>query len=67
MAYPYGQAPDHQLAASEQRYQHEFGPAPAGLFTIGLGGEQRHRYLAVNDAYCALTGYRRDELAGEDF
>ena len=67
MAYPYGQAPDQQLAASEQRYQQEFGPAPSGLFTIGLGGEQRHRYRAVNDAYCALTGYRRDELSGEDF
>ena len=67
MAYPYGQAPDQQLAASEQRYQQEFGPAPFGLFTIGLGGEQRHRYLAVNDAYCALTGYHRDELPGEDF
>jgi PAS domain S-box-containing protein len=67
VAYPYGQAPDQQLAASEQRYQQEFGPAPFGLFTIGLGGEQRHRYRAVNDAYCALTGYRRDELSGEDF
>jgi PAS domain S-box-containing protein len=67
VAYPYGQAPDQQLAASEQRYQQEFGPAPFGLFTIGLGGERRHRYRAVNDAYCALTGYRRDELSGEDF
>jgi PAS domain S-box-containing protein len=67
VAYPYGQAPDHQLAASEQRYRQEFGPAPFGLFTIGLSGETRHRYLAVNEAYCALTGYRRDEMAGQDF
>jgi len=67
VAYPHDQAPGQQLAASEQRFQQEFGPAPFGLFTIGLGGEQRHRYLAVNDAYCALTGYHRDELPGEDF
>jgi len=67
VAYPHDQAPGQQLAASEQRFQQEFGPAPSGLFTIGLGGAQRHRYQAVNDAYCALTGYRRDELSGEDF
>jgi PAS domain S-box-containing protein len=67
VAYPYGQAPDQQLTDSEQRFQQEFGPAPIGLFTIGLTGQWRHCYLAVNHAYGTLTGYGQGELAGADF
>src|SRR5437667_6074649 len=40
------------------------GPAPAGMAAISLVSGQPDRYLAVNDAYCELTGYSRGELTG---
>ena len=52
------------VRASEHRFGQEFGPAPFGLFVISLAAAQPNCYLAVNDAYCQLTGYSRRELAG---
>jgi PAS domain S-box-containing protein len=55
------------VRASEQRYRREFGPMPYGMFVVGLGANQPCAYLAVNDAFCQMTGYSRRELAGADF
>jgi PAS domain S-box-containing protein len=55
------------VRASEHRFRREFGPMPCGMFVTGLGAGQPSAYLAVNDAFCQLTGYTRRELAGADF
>lgn len=55
------------LRASEQRFEREFGRAPAGLVTASLSADRRCAYLAVNNTYCELTGYPRAELDGTDF
>ncbi|HYG90998.1 MAG TPA: PAS domain S-box protein [Azospirillum sp.] len=46
------------LAANEARYRAAFEQAGVGICEIGLDG----RYLRVNDRFCAITGYARDEL-----
>ena len=55
------------LRASEQLFASEFGPAPFGLVVTSLVASPPGAYLAVNDAYCLLTGYSRAELTGAGF
>jgi len=43
------------------------GPAPYGMFAISLDAGRPGSYLMTDDAYCALTGYSRQELAGGSF
>ena len=47
-----------QLRNSEARYQAIFHQAFVGIAQIDLAG----RYLFVNDQYCRILGYTRDEL-----
>jgi PAS domain S-box-containing protein len=54
------------LRASEQQFQREFGHAPWGMLVTSLGA-QPSLYFAVNDAFCQLTGYSRQELSGASF
>ena len=53
--------------AGEQRLQREFGRVPNGLVMISLDTGPPNLCLAVNDAYCELTGYSPRELDGRDF
>lgn len=55
------------LQASERRYQQEFGSAPYGMIVASLGADRHSAYLAVNDAFCELTGYSRQDLDGRGF
>ncbi len=55
------------LRAGEQRLRQEFGTSPAGLAVISLADDRPGVYLAVNDSYCQLTGFSREELTGADF
>ena len=55
------------LRASEQQLEREFGRVPTGWVMISLAAGRRGLYLAVNDAYCELTGYSLGELDGRDF
>ena len=55
------------LRAGEQLFASEFGPAPFGLVVTSLVASPPGAYLAVNDAYCLLTGYSRAELTGAGF
>ncbi len=55
------------LRAREQAFQREFGDMPCGMIVTSLAGDRPNAYLAVNDAFCLLTGYLRAELHGADF
>ena len=55
------------LRASEQQLERDFGRVPTGWAMVSLAAGRRGLYLAVNDAYCELTGYSLRELDGRDF
>jgi PAS domain S-box-containing protein len=51
----------------EHMFNQPSGPAPSGMFAVGMAADRPATYLAVDDEYCGLTGYSRKELAGADF
>ncbi|HET9662770.1 MAG TPA: PAS domain S-box protein, partial [Burkholderiales bacterium] len=51
---------EEALRASEQLLTATFSQAGVGIFVTSL----ESRYLQVNDKYCELLGYSRDELLG---
>jgi PAS domain S-box-containing protein len=55
------------LRAAERRYGREFGRAPYGMIIASLNGDRPGACLAVNDAFCELTGCSRRECGGRDF
>jgi len=52
-----------RIAAAEQRFRTAFEAAPIGMALSGLDG----RFIQVNDALCAITGYTREELEEMSF
>jgi diguanylate cyclase (GGDEF)-like protein/PAS domain S-box-containing protein len=48
------------LGASEERFRRSFDELSIGMMILGLDG----RYERVNDAFCALVGYSREQLVG---
>jgi PAS domain S-box-containing protein len=48
------------LRLSEQKYRSTVNMAPIGIIHVGEDG----RFLMVNDFFCQLLGYSRDELLG---
>jgi PAS domain S-box-containing protein len=52
-----------QLRRSEEQYRAILRTTLDGFWIVDLQG----RLLEVNDAYCRLTGYTRDELLGKTF
>lgn len=51
------------LRESQQRLTATYAHAPIGIVELTLDG----RYANVNDAFCAIVGYTRDELVGLTF
>jgi PAS domain S-box-containing protein len=51
----------------EHMFHQPSGPTPFGMFAVGMAADRPAAYLAVDDEYCGLTGYSRQELAGADF
>ena len=51
-------AAEDALRDSEERYRAYVDTAPVGIFVA----DEHGRYLEVNQAACAMTGYRREEL-----
>ena len=54
------------LQAAERQFQCEFGAMPCGMVVTSLSPTQWGCCLAVNDAFCRLIGYAREDLAGTD-
>lgn len=55
-------AADNALQLSETKYRTTFEMAPVGAIHVSPD----RRYLMVNEFYCNLLGYTRDELLGKD-
>jgi two-component system CheB/CheR fusion protein len=55
------EAAERALRESEERFAKAFRSAPVAMTITTLS---ENRYLDVNESYCALTGYARDELLG---
>ena len=51
------------LEASGELLRSAFDHAPIGMSVVAVDG----RWLRVNDAYCRMLGYERDELMGKRF
>ena len=49
--------------AAEERFRRAFDHSPIGMALMDPSG----RYVQVNDALCAITGYDRDRLEGTSF
>jgi diguanylate cyclase (GGDEF)-like protein/PAS domain S-box-containing protein len=54
---------EQALREAEARFRSAFDFVPAGMAIFALDG----RFLQVNDAYCRLTGYTRQQLLGMTF
>ena len=54
---------EEALAASETRFRTLFERAPVGIADVTLGC----RLSAVNDRFCRIVGYDREELIGKTF
>lgn len=52
-----------RIAAAEQRFRTAFEAAPIGMALSDLDG----RFIQVNDALCAISGYTREELEEMSF
>lgn len=51
-----------ELKASEERFQKAFHAAP---FLMSLSEIETGRYIEVNDKFCEVTGFSREELVGK--
>jgi diguanylate cyclase (GGDEF)-like protein/PAS domain S-box-containing protein len=54
---------ERQFGEAQERFRRAFEDAPIGMAVADLDG----RYLEVNQALCAITGYTAQELAGSTF
>ena len=57
------QLAEAMLSDSEELFRVAFAHAAVGLVVMDLKG----RFLEVNQAYCAITGYNRQELLAHNF
>jgi PAS domain S-box-containing protein len=55
--------PVESARASEELLRSAFDRSPSGMSVVGLDG----RWLRINDAYCRMLGYQREDLAGAGF
>ncbi len=54
---------ERQVGEAQERFRRAFEDAPIGMAVADLDG----RFLEVNQALCAITGYTAQELAGTTF
>lgn len=55
---------DHQQKSytAHQKYQTILATTSEGFWVVGGGKDNKGKILEVNDAYCRMTGYSREEL-----
>ena len=51
-----------KLHEALDHFRQAFQDAPIGIALVGVDAEQPGRFLDVNPAFCAITGYPRDQL-----
>jgi diguanylate cyclase (GGDEF)-like protein/PAS domain S-box-containing protein len=49
---------------AEERFRRAFEDSATGMGLVGIHGEERGRFLEVNEALCETTGYAEGELRG---
>ena len=54
---------EKRLRESEDQFRTAFMSMPAGMMVCDVDG----RYVTVNDAFCEMLGYSRDELIGRSY
>jgi diguanylate cyclase (GGDEF)-like protein/PAS domain S-box-containing protein len=54
---------DREIGEAQERFRRAFEDAPIGMAVADLDG----RFLEVNQALCAITGYTAEELTGATF
>jgi diguanylate cyclase (GGDEF)-like protein/PAS domain S-box-containing protein len=54
---------EREIGEAQERFRRAFEDAPIGMAVADLDG----RFLEVNQALCAITGYALDELPGKTF
>ncbi|HUK11832.1 MAG TPA: PAS domain S-box protein, partial [Thermoanaerobaculaceae bacterium] len=52
---------EEEVRESEERYRHVIDALPDPVFVK----DEQHRWTILNDAYCKLMGYSRDDLLGK--
>ena len=58
-----GERSERKLAEARDRFRYAFDDSPVGMVLLDLD----LRFVQVNDAFCAIVGYRRDQLKGMRF
>jgi len=62
-AYLYHQVSSAELRASEERFRATFEQAAVGIAHVSTAG----RFLRLNDRFCHIVGYTRDEMLARTF
>jgi PAS domain S-box-containing protein len=56
-------SPAESAGASDELLRSAFDRSPSGMSVVALDGH----WLRINDAYCRMLGYEREELIGAAF
>lgn len=62
MSHPTDQSPEEALRQSEARFAKAFQSNPAAMCVTTI---REGRFIEVNDRYCQVLGYAREELVGQ--
>ena len=54
---------EREIGEAQERFRRAFEDAPIGMAVAALDG----RFLEVNQALCAITGYTSEQLTGTTF
>jgi diguanylate cyclase (GGDEF)-like protein/PAS domain S-box-containing protein len=61
------QRAEEALGEAEARFKSTFEDAPIGMALVSVDPASAGRFIHVNQAFCELTGYSREQLETRDF